>query len=78
LRLTGPGESTWTVYRPVAGGGLVVLEADGSKAPMGVLITTPADAFVSWGTKRSDWRDHCVVTGLESLAAPLLDALNIV
>jgi hypothetical protein len=31
---------------------------------------------VSWGTKRSDWRDH--VSGDTDRAAAVLDAINII
>ncbi|MEU6573465.1 maleylpyruvate isomerase N-terminal domain-containing protein [Streptomyces sp. NPDC046805] len=74
FRFSGPGESGWTVTRPDPTGGLVVEEKGGGD----VVVTSDAHAFIAWGTKRRDWRQDCTITGSESLAAPLLDAVNIV
>lgn len=74
FRLTGAGESEWTISRPDPAGGLVVEEVGGGD----VVVTSDAHAYVAWGTKRRDWRADCVITGQESLAVPLLDALDIV
>lgn len=74
FRLTGPGASEWTVHRPDPVGGLVVEERGGGD----VIVTSDAHAFIAWGTKRRDWRPDCAISGQESLATPLLDALNIV
>jgi hypothetical protein len=74
LRLTGPGAGEWTVHRPDPAVGLVVEERGGGD----VIVTSDAHAFVAWGTKRRDWRQDCAITGPESLATPLLDALNII
>jgi uncharacterized protein (TIGR03083 family) len=74
FRFTGAGASEWTVHRPDPGGGLVVEERGGGD----VVVTSDAHAFIAWGTKRRDWRPDCVVSGPDPLAAPLLDALNIV
>ena len=41
-------------------------------------VTTSAHNFVSWGTKRADWRAACTVDGDAAAAAPTLDALNII
>jgi len=74
FRFTGAGESEWTVSRPEPAGGLVVEEATGGS----VVVTSSAHDFVSWGTKRSSWRDHCSIEGPAERAVPLLDALNII
>jgi uncharacterized protein (TIGR03083 family) len=74
LHLTGPGASDWTVHRPDPGGGLVVEERDGGD----VVVTSDAHAFIAWGTQRRGWRRDCTIAGDESLATPLLDALNII
>lgn len=39
---------------------------------------TSAHTFVSWATKRADWRDSVTVDGDLAAAAPTLDALNII
>ncbi|MBV1949044.1 maleylpyruvate isomerase N-terminal domain-containing protein [Streptomyces sp. BV129] len=74
FRLTGPGESEWTVTRPDPDGHLAVEERGGGD----VVVTSDAHAFIAWGTTRRDWRPDCTITGPESLATPLLDALDIV
>ncbi len=40
------------------------------------LCVTSAHEFVSWGTKRSDWRAHAQLT--DPLAAATLDAINVI
>ena len=40
------------------------------------VAVTSAHEFVSWATKRSDWRTHVQLT--DQAAAPTLDALNII
>ena len=39
---------------------------------------TSAHSFVSWGTKRADWRDSVTVQGDLASATSTLDALNII
>ncbi len=41
-------------------------------------VTTSAHSFVSWGTKRADWRTSASIEGDAQAAAPTLDALNII
>ena len=74
FRLTGAGASEWTVHRRGPSGALVVEETGGGD----VVVTSEADAFIAWGTQRRRWRTDCTIEGDESLAVPLLDALNIV
>lgn len=40
------------------------------------VVVTSAHEFVSWATKRSDWREHAQLS--ESDAAPTLDAINVI
>ena len=74
LRLTGPGERTWTIRRPDPDGGLVVDEGDGGD----VVVTSSAVDFVSWGTARSPWSTACTVDGDYAAAASFLSTLDIV
>ncbi len=74
FHLTGAGESEWTVHRRGPSGGLAVEETGGGD----VVVTSDAHAFIAWGTQRRRWRTDCTIEGDESLAVPLLDALNIV
>jgi hypothetical protein len=42
-------------------------------------VVSTAHDFVSWGTKRRDWRDSGVrVDGDEAYAAQVLDAINVI
>lgn len=60
-----PGTDLWTVRPGVLSG-----------APT---LSTTAHDFVSWGTKRADWRATSTLTGPGSdAAATVLDALNII
>jgi uncharacterized protein (TIGR03083 family) len=68
-----------------AGGGRYLLAPDGDSwtvsegsdadAPT---ITTSVHDFVSWGTKRSDWRDGVTGDGDHPDVASVLDAINII
>ena len=59
-----PGVPLWTV-------------APGSNPAFPTAVTS-AHSFVSWGTKRADWRDSVTVTGDVASATSTLDALNII
>tara|TARA_B100000686_G_scaffold338595_1_gene411343 strand:- start:2486 stop:3292 length:807 start_codon:yes stop_codon:yes gene_type:complete len=76
LELTGPGGGTWTV-QPAGEDGLITVPP---RANLGATstVTGTAHDFVSWGTKRSDWRSSCRIDGDETYAASVLDALNII
>ena len=74
LTLTGPGGGSWTITP--AGDGIVVTPGKTGNAVADV--SSNGHAFINWGTKRSDWREHCKVTGDEGVAAKFLDALNII
>ncbi len=74
IRLTGPGESEWTVRRPDPAGGLVVESGGGAE----VVVASTAVDFVSWGTGRSAWHTACEVEGDMAVAAAFLSTLDIV
>ena len=60
-----PGDDVWTVSAGVTAG-----------LPT---FTSSAHTFVSWGTKRADWRDHGALTGdPNGSAADVLDAINVI
>lgn len=75
LRLDGPAGGEWLI-RPV-GESRVTVEAAGDTAAA-VTIRSGTHAFVMWGTKRVDWRDHVELEGDQQLGSRFLDTLNIV
>jgi uncharacterized protein (TIGR03083 family) len=76
LRLTGPGGGEWTI-QPAADGGAITV-TDGIAGDAAATITSSAHDFVSWGTKRCDWRGCSTLEGDEDYASHVLDTLNIV
>jgi uncharacterized protein (TIGR03083 family) len=74
LVLTGPGGGTWRIAND--GGTITVTE--GTTGDEVATVTSSGHAFVIWGTARSPWRNHCIVTGNESVAAQFFDAVNII
>lgn len=76
LELTGPGGGTWTL-QPAAEDGVITIPP---RANLGAVatVTSAAHDFVSWGTKRSNWRSSCIIDGDESYASSVLDVLNII
>lgn len=76
LDLTGPGGGQWTIS-PASGDGMISV-TEGASAEAVSTISSSAHDFVSWGTKRSDWRDACEVTGDDVAAAAFLDTLDII
>ncbi|SEO57706.1 maleylpyruvate isomerase family mycothiol-dependent enzyme [Actinacidiphila rubida] len=77
LELTGPGATTVTVRPAEDAGGPLTVEpgaADGAAAR----VRSAATAFVAWGTTRTEWRDHCRISGDTAAAEPFLDRLDIV
>ena len=73
IDLTGAGASSWLLTPGDEG---VEVRAGGGEAA--ATVTSTAEDFVSWGTKRSDWRDSCRVEGDEDVAAGALDAIDII
>lgn len=74
LRLTGPGGGDWTISPPDDSG--VIHLSPGTDGV--ATIESTAHDFVSWGTARSPWREHCTIVGDEARAAVFLDVLNII
>jgi uncharacterized protein (TIGR03083 family) len=60
----GPGDDGWTVS-----------QGSDADAPT---ITTGTHDFVSWGTKRSDWRDSTTGDTSNPDVAAVLDAINVI
>jgi uncharacterized protein (TIGR03083 family) len=77
LRLEGPGGGQWLLSR--AEDGIVNMEPGVGDVPAAATATSSTRMYVSWGTKRRDWR-RCglSVTGDGTLAARVLDAVNFV
>lgn len=75
LELTGPGGGSWLIT-PAGDTGLIGVTEDGGDGV--ATITSTAHDFVSWGTKRSDWRARCRVSGDEAAATAFLDTVNII
>jgi hypothetical protein len=76
IELTGAGASTWTIEPPTDGASLVNVTSDAGDAA--AVATSSAHDFVSWGTKRSDWRDAVTLSGDEGYAESVLDAINVI
>ena len=76
LVLTGSGGGTWTIT-PAGDDDVIGIE-EGSDGDVVATITSSAHDFVSWGTKRSDWRPTCTITGDETAATAFLDTLNVI
>lgn len=76
LVLDGPGGGHWTIAPSGPDGRVTVSE--GAAADVAATVTSDTHAFVSWGTRRSAWRDHVTVTGDDATAASFLDAINII
>ena len=57
--------------------------SEGSDASLPTATGTVHD-FISWGTKRADWRNHVVLSGegadanVTALAKDTLDAINVI
>lgn len=75
LELTGPGGGSWVIGPAADDGIITVTEGTGDVA---ATITSSAHDFVSWGTKRSDWRPACQLTGNAEAAKAFLDTVNII
>ncbi|HJM28270.1 MAG: maleylpyruvate isomerase N-terminal domain-containing protein [Acidimicrobiales bacterium] len=76
LELTGPGGGTWTI-QPASDDGMVIVSPRANLGSNATIAST-AHNFVSWGTKRSDWRSSCTIDGDEIYATKVLDTLNII
>ncbi len=76
LELTGPGGGTWTI-QPAEDDGLVTVPPRANLGASATVSSTAHD-FISWGTKRSDWRTSCSIDGDELYASTVLETLNII
>ena len=76
LQLEGPGGGEWLIQP--AGEDRLAVEAAAADADAAAVVRSSADAFVVWGTKRADWREHTTLDGDVQLASRFLDTLNIV
>ena len=75
LVFDGACVGAWTI-RP--GAPLVTIE-EGAAPDAAATVTTDAHAFVSWATKRRDWRTMGVrIDGDEAYAGRVLDAVNVI
>ncbi len=75
LELTGVGGGSWLLTPATEGGMIGVVEHGGEGA---ATVTSSAHDFVSWGTKRSNWRDSCQLDGDLAAAESFLDTVNII
>ena len=76
LELTGPGGGSWTLAPAGVNGLIAVTET--ARLDAAATVTSTAHDFVAWGTKRTDWRPFCAVSGDVELAAVVLDSINII
>ncbi|MFK8024841.1 MAG: maleylpyruvate isomerase N-terminal domain-containing protein [Ilumatobacter sp.] len=77
LVIDGPAANSWclTPGDPAAGPSWVVANGADDDAPV---IRTTAHDFVSWGTKRSDWRGTSTGNVDNADVARVLDAINVI
>jgi uncharacterized protein (TIGR03083 family) len=81
LVLDGPGGGAWTIQ---AGSPYVTIDdaTPGGPHDVAATITSTAHDFVSWATKRRDWRDAGVRIDADgedgAYAARVLDAFNVI
>ena len=77
LVFDGPAAHSWclTPGDPAAGPRWVVANGADDDAP---LVRTTAHDFVSWGTKRSDWRSSSTGDVTNPAVGAVLDAINVI
>ena len=76
LVLDGDGAGTWTV---TPGSGGVVRVASGLTTASAARISSPAETFPLWATKRQPWRDSDVkIEGDQDVAERFLDSVVVV
>ncbi len=76
VNLTGPGGGSWTLVPADESGFISVTE--GADSGAAATVTSTAHDFVSWGTKRSPWRQACTLAGDDRYAALVFDAIDII
>ena len=81
LQLTGPGGGSW-VLLPAGDDALIEVREElvgaTETADVAATVTSSAHDFVSWGTKRADWRSSCTIEGDAAYATAFLDTINII
>ncbi len=77
LELTGAGGGTFTIAPADASSDGRVVVSEGAAANAAATVSSPAHAFVAWGTRRRPWRDSVTITGDDAYAAQVLDAVKI-
>lgn len=77
LVFDGPTANSWclTPGDPAAGPGWVVAHGADDDAPV---VRTTAHDFVSWGTKRADWRGSSTGDVSNPAVGAVLDAINVI
>jgi uncharacterized protein (TIGR03083 family) len=76
LVLEGDGAGTWTV---IPGSGAVVRVASGPSSASAARITSAAEIFPLWATKRQSWRESDVkIEGDQDVAERFLDSVVVV
>lgn len=74
LVLEGPGGGEWHLV-PEGEGRIVIL----GRLTGAATVTSSAHSFVSWGTRRTDWREMAtLVDDPDGAAASVLDAFNVI
>ncbi len=73
LHFNGPGGASF-VLAPDDGGWCISVGNDGSLPT----ATSAVHDFISWGTKRADWRDLVELTDGNPAAEATLDAINVI
>ena len=74
LVVDGPAANSWCLS-PGDGSRWVIANGADDDAPV---VRTTAHDFVSWGTKRSDWRDSSAGDVADPAVASVLDAINVI
>lgn len=77
LELTGAGGGSWLLEPPAGDRFIRVTEGAETSAALATIRSSAHD-FVSWGTKRNDWRPRCEITGDRTAAEAFLDTVNII
>lgn len=77
LVLEGEGGGSWTIAPPADGAPLVSV-SEGSADDVVAIVRSTAHDFISWGTRRSDWRESARIDGDAAYAAAVLDKVNVI
>lgn len=75
LAFSGPGGGSY-VLAPSEPGELWTVTP--GSVPGAATVSSSIHDFISWGTKRADWRTMTVADRLTPSAAAVIDALNVI